>query len=130
MKKNFEDKLISILPVGEQNALHLEGLSIALDCTPADIKRQIKSARMKGAPILSSNKGYWLAESRKEIALFRSRMMRGAFSRLETIARFGSFFDKIDGQLEFKVGQNEAIANERGSEEIQEKGGGQQDEVS
>lgn len=76
-----------IIPSGRENAIHLETLSGFLGCSPSAVKRAIKTARMNGAPIMSSAAGYWKAATDAEIREFVEAMRGQAFSRLMVARR-------------------------------------------
>lgn len=84
-----------LIPTGRENAIHLETLSSFLGCSPSAVKRAIKSARMNGAPIMSSAAGYWKAATDAEIREFVEAMRGQAFSRLMVARRM-----RGDGEAE------------------------------
>ena len=70
-----------IMPKSEAEARYCQDL--AKNCGVAEItfKRMVKRARLNGVPIVSSNKGYWIADNLREFDVFADKMKRQAVSR-------------------------------------------------
>ena len=67
---------------GKQNALHQARLANLVGVTRRAIKSLIKKERLIGTPILSDNRGYWMAANNKEIEDFKKLMTQQARSIL------------------------------------------------
>ena len=87
------------IATGKENAIHLCKLSETIGVTPEKCKDMIRKARRSGAQIVSSGRGYWLAESEEEMQAYYDMMRKQALSRLLTIKPIMSTLNQINGQL-------------------------------
>ena len=84
--KGYE-KLLVLLPAGEQNAISAAELGRLLGCDARGVRFYVEAARKNGAPICSGVPGYWLSDSPIEVETTCRRMENAARSALETVAR-------------------------------------------
>ncbi len=84
--KDYE-KLMVLLPSGEQNAISAAELGRLLGCDARGVRFHVEAARKNGAPICSGVPGYWLSDSPVEIESTCRRIESAARSALETVAR-------------------------------------------
>lgn len=93
------DGLQSVIPTGKENAIHQTELANMLGVQPTTAKKMIRDARRQGAQIMSSKRGYWLAETDAEMQEYVDRMRREALSRLATIKPIKHTLKEIKGQI-------------------------------
>lgn len=91
--------LIAILPQSEAEAIHLNELSEQLGLAPPAAKAAVREARRAGYPIMSNRKGYWLSNSRNEIASFIKRQTKHVKARFLTIRELRKRLNDTEGQL-------------------------------
>ncbi|MBR5088289.1 MAG: hypothetical protein IK093_02565 [Ruminiclostridium sp.] len=83
--------IIEFLPVGIENAISQEELSIRTGRTKRENRAAILEARSKGVPICSAEEGYWIARTADEAARYYRRQMARiitGFVALKPIKRF------------------------------------------
>lgn len=63
----------NFIPVGKENAIHMQELKKVIGSADAHIRALIKKARLKGAMICGSTLyGYWIAENRAEFDTYNN----------------------------------------------------------
>ena len=92
--------VVTVIPMGAENAIHLKELSELLHMNDGTVKRYIKLARQQGYRIISDTKGYWLSESKEDWRKWRNMMHRQAISRLEVIKPINDRLKDYDGQID------------------------------
>ena len=75
--KDYE-KLMVLLPSGEQNAISAAELGQLLGCDARGVRQQVEAARKGGVLICSGIPGYWLPDSPIEIESTCRRMENAA----------------------------------------------------
>ena len=98
------DYLLSVIPKGKKNAIHLEELASRLEITPRDTKAVIKAAR-KSQIICSGQCGYWQPETKNECIAFVRMMDRQAKSRFVTIRHIKKELEKLPEQTELDTSE-------------------------
>ena len=97
------ETVISAIPQGAENAIHLKELSDKLRLNDGTVKRYIKLARQQGYKLISDAKGYWISESTEEWRKWRNMMRKQALSRLEVIKPMNDSLKAFDGQIDLTV---------------------------
>lgn len=93
-------KLVDVIPVGKENAIHQVDLAKQLGVTPSTVKIMIQNARHQGRPdIMSGSNGYWLTEDKAELKEYVLMTLKQANTRLETIKPLMYILDEIEGQM-------------------------------
>lgn len=100
MKADLLEKVKASVPKGKANAIHLNELAELLNMHPAAVKKAIKEAR-KTEPIVSGQRGYWIAESREEMEVFVKSMHKQAISRLSSSKFINENLKQLEGQISF-----------------------------
>lgn len=95
----MEDKLLSLIPIGRENAVHQNVLCNMMGVSTCVLKSLIKKLRMSGHAIVSDTDGYWISEDTQEIADFIARMSKQATSRFMSIKALKGMCNEIDGQM-------------------------------
>lgn len=85
--------------IGAANAVSLPELSRRLTVKQTTLKRIIRAERIGGALICSNACGYFMPESRAEIAQCYDMMRKAAICRLETMKPFRAALRQQDGQM-------------------------------
>ena len=98
------NNIMESIPIGRENAMHLEEISEKLNMNPNSVKKQIREARENGMLILSSKCGYWYSEDVNERATFVDRIEKNARARLKTIKAIKRSLKTIKGQGELEIG--------------------------
>lgn len=98
--------LLSAIPKGKRNAIHLETLANRLGLTPRDTKAVIKAVRHSQI-ICSGQCGYWLPETRKECESFIAMMDKQAKSRFSTVKHIRNELKRISDQIALDTTQND-----------------------
>lgn len=99
--------LLSVIPKGKRNAIHLEELANRLGLSPRDTKAAVKAARRRHV-ICSGQCGYWLPETRIECESFITMMCRQAKSRFVTIKHIKAELAKIPEQIELDTTEKDS----------------------
>lgn len=90
-----------LLGTGKANAIHLDTLSKITGLNDQTIKAIVKKERIAGALIISDTaSGYYMAETRQEIADFIRWTESSAKSRHAILKHFKQALKDIDGQRE------------------------------
>ena len=97
--KNIEEMILTLIPKGRANAIHLGELCNRLKVSEHTIKCGVRALRKKGNPIVSDIEGYWITEDKQEIADFIIRMSKQATSRFSSIKALKSQCNETEGQL-------------------------------
>ena len=95
--------IVEYIPMGKQNAIHLDQLSQQLNMSETSVKKLIKEARRRGAPIMSAKCGYWRTESEAERKAFIDNMNAQGYARLKTAREFANN-GEIKGQQHIQGG--------------------------
>lgn len=77
-------EIIDYLGKGQENAVHLDVLCKLTNYKESSVKKEIKRQRENGVPIVSSARGYWLAENQTEISTFCNYLKKTACARFKT----------------------------------------------
>ena len=98
---DYIDKLRNYIPIGKDNAIHLNELAEKLGVKPSYVKKKIQEARRegKGSDIVSGSAGYWIAESEEERKAFETMLRRQALSRLKTTKPIRDSLKEYKGQI-------------------------------
>lgn len=102
--------IINAIPVGADNAIHLQRLAELAGCTDSTIKKRIQAARRQGIIVLSGQKGYWKPTTLEEQRRFLLMMDKAAKARFSTTKPLRSELKRIPNQLnveEFKTVREE-----------------------
>lgn len=99
----MEEKLLTLIPQGRENAIHMNELCKRLHISGYKVKSVIRSLRKKGFAIVSDTDGYWIAENKKEVADFIERMSKQATSRFSSVKALKSQCKECEGQISFEV---------------------------
>lgn len=101
---NSEFPITSLLPVGKENAISTEDLVKLNGCSSArELQQYIAQERKAGAVICSSTTGgYFLPESRREIAEFRRSLKNRAENTLVAIESAEKALNSPEWQQEAK----------------------------
>ena len=95
---SIERQVLDRIPRYREKAIHLLALSSELAISESKVKYIIKGLRLKGVPILSDKRGYWIAENEEEQRKFADVMKKQAYSRLHVAKEI----QKIKSKGEFK----------------------------
>lgn len=93
--------LNAVIPVGKDNAIHLNVLADKIGVTPATVKKYVQGARRKGLDICSGKDGYWFAENDADRKDFETLLRRQALSRLKTTKPMRDKLKEYKGQITF-----------------------------
>lgn len=107
---NTINKLISLLPTGEENAVHQKELAnyMGVDC--CTLKKIIQGARKDGYKIISSQQGYFKPKDKAEIIKFINHMSKQAATRYGSITKLKRVAGETDGQITLLNDQGETGA--------------------
>lgn len=83
---NLQEKVLSLLRVGESGALTLRDLTSATGANGRAIREAIRRMRLDGVPIVSGDNGYWISGSPGETRRF-TRSMRSRAREIMRTAR-------------------------------------------
>jgi len=103
-EKKIEKEILlfrNLIPIGKQNAIHMQELANKVGVTPETLKHMIRRARLKGEIIISGVSGYWYGETEEESKEFITLMRLQAAARVKTI-------DNMFGTKRWRSGQNPA----------------------
>ena len=103
------NELVSIIPNGKKNAIHLKELANTLGVTCQRAKYLVRRARLEGVAIVSGSDGYWFASDKREEREFVAKMYRQGLSRLRTVAMINDLISQIDGQISIEESMVEAL---------------------
>lgn len=89
----------NIIPVGKENAIHLEELAKRLNVKTGKAKSLVRKSREEGIQILSDANGYWISENPFEKIKFVAAMRKAALSRLKSATPINDTLKDVDGQI-------------------------------
>lgn len=99
-KLHRQDIIFDYLEEGEANAIHQKELAAAVGISCSTLKKDIRALRRDGHKILSSPRGYYIAEGLEELRRFVGTMSRQAKSRFGSITAIRKIATvEIDGQM-------------------------------
>lgn len=84
-KKPKYDGLLSLIPVGQENAISQTSLSRLLDCSLQDVRQWVENARLDGMIIASSQFGYYIPVDEEELRDFYIRTRNRIRTSLQTL---------------------------------------------
>ena len=90
----------SLIPIGEENAIHAKELSALLNCTERELRMIVATARNNGKLICSSNSGYYRPSCKREIQDYVRTMQAHATSVFKTLQGAKKELEKMEGQQE------------------------------
>ena len=70
------DGLLSLIPVGEKNAISMKTISKHLDISVQDVRQWVENARLDGMIIASSQCGYYIPVDEEELMEYYVRTKR------------------------------------------------------
>lgn len=111
------EKLLRVIPIGKENAIHQEELAALLGVTPAAVKKMVREARQKDLEILSGRQGYWFAKDDNERREFVSLLSKQAFTRLKTTKPIKSSLQEVNGQISLSDALKEVSEEETNNEQ-------------
>lgn len=93
----------SVIPVGKENAIHLQELANIIGVSIQTVKEQVRKARNNGALICSNSyNGYWIAETRADILECIALMEKQAKTRFNTVRQMRIKCGEIEGQMKLE----------------------------
>ena len=99
-QRERQNIILDYIESGEENAIHQKALAAAAGISCATLKKEIKTLRECGFNIVSSNRGYYIAESMEDLRRFVGSMSRAAASRFGSITAIRKITKfAIDGQM-------------------------------
>jgi len=111
------ERLLSLIPIGKDNAIHQSDLGKALGVSPAAAKGMIREARNQGHnEILSGIQGYYIAADDNERREFVSLLSKQAATRFKTVKPVKSTLNEIEGQMSLSDTFSEASEEVAGNE--------------
>ena len=109
------EKVIESIPVGKDNAIHLNKLARKWGVSMTAAKKIIRDARMvHGIVICSSRRGYWIAINDDEAKEYVRNAKFQAFSRLKTTRTIKSSLNECKGQMSLMNEQMGVVDNGKG----------------
>ena len=99
MNDNNIEMLMSVIPIGKENAIHQVELAERIGTTPDIAKVMVREARQRGMRILSSNRGYWIPENDEEVKQFVWQMLKQAYTRIKSVGCMRSVLNEVSGQM-------------------------------
>lgn len=96
---NIAKYWITVLPFGEENAIHQKELAKKLDMTPDQVKVSIREARICGVEICSSGAGYYIPKNDLERRKFVNLQTKHAGTRFKTSKAMRKNLSNIKGQM-------------------------------
>ena len=72
--------LLSIIPIGKENAIHADTLAHYAGITTRELRHKLEELRRNGEVILSSDRGYYLPANLSEVIEYRKKEERRARS--------------------------------------------------
>lgn len=70
------DGLLSLIPIGEENAISMKSLSKLTDSTLQEIRQWVENARLDGMIVASSQSGYYIPIDEEELVEYYVRTKR------------------------------------------------------
>lgn len=100
------EKLINMIPIGKESAIHLNDLARKLGVSCETVKDAVRSARHEGAAIISGIEGYWISEDAEEYKKCTAMISKQAFTRLNTVRKMNSARDRENSSDDASEGVN------------------------
>ena len=91
--------IVQSIPVGKENALHLNVIAAEWNVSQTAAKAMIRQARMQGAKVCSSKSGYWIAANDEDIRAFLESHRIHALSCFKTEKALRHNLNEIKGQM-------------------------------
>ena len=88
-----------VIPIGRENAIHLDKLAQALGVKEGKAKKIIQNARREGMDIVSGQPGYWFPVDDNERKTYYCMLKKQAISRFKTIKPMGDTLKAFQGQM-------------------------------
>ena len=96
------ETLKTAIPTGEANAIHMDELAERIGVKKESVKAIVQRARRStdfGKWIVSSVRGYWIAETDEELQRYHNTLRKQAISRFITIKPVRRTLNEIKGQI-------------------------------
>lgn len=79
--------LLSMIPLGEENAIHMDDLANILDVEGRDVRREVLNLRKRGRIIASSQNGYFIPTTNGELLRYYRKARGRALTTLSSLKR-------------------------------------------
>lgn len=79
------DGLLSLIPIGEENAISMKSLARLTDSTLQDVRQWVENARLDGMIIASSQSGYYIPIDERELFDYYIRTKRRLSTTKKTL---------------------------------------------
>lgn len=89
----------TIIPEGEENAIHLKNIAERMGVNKARAKYMIQNARRDGIEICSGQDGYFFAKDEEELRKFTVKLCKQGTERLKTAKRFKQILRQNKNQM-------------------------------
>lgn len=70
------DGLLSLIPIGQENAISMKSLARLTDSTLQEVRQWVENARLSGMIIASSQSGYYIPVNEEELVDYYVRTKR------------------------------------------------------
>lgn len=97
--------IYSSIPIGKENAVHLQTLCEEWGVSTTQVKQIIRDARMQGVEICSGIDGYWIAADHEDGKSFIKAIKTQAFTRLKTARAVNNSLNVDKGQTSLNFEQ-------------------------
>lgn len=118
MKNVRYQRLMSMIPVGEQAAVHMKDLAIQFGTSERELRKHILEARKAGLLIVSSVRGYFQPETQNELKRYCDSRRSAALSTFSSTKTARS---TLKAQEETGSGQISFDVDEAGDEQTKKE---------
>ena len=78
-------RFISLLQIGEENAIHMKALADSVGMTTSAIRHRIRLLKRAGYPVCSSRHGYYIAKDKAELRQSVDAHLKATVTRFVTV---------------------------------------------
>jgi len=92
-------RFISLLQVGEENAIHMKALADSVGMTTSAIRHRIRLLKKAGYPVCSSRHGYYIAKDKAELMQSVDAHLKATVTRFVTVKEIRRSLNENDDQI-------------------------------